>query len=240
MIYLEDQYLWSAEIVTSFAQALAAQPQLHMIAVLPAFPDQDGKLSGPMSLLGRIQALDLLHRAGGERFAAYSLENHSGTPVYVHAKACVIDDIWASVGSDNVNRRSWTHDSELSCAVLDDRLDPREPRDPAGLGDGARTYARNLRLRLNREHLDQDPPADLAAADPLCDPAIAFDAFATTAAMLDQWHRAGRQGPRPPGRLRRYATPQLSPLATIMAAVPARLVADPDGRPRAMRRQNTY
>jgi phosphatidylserine/phosphatidylglycerophosphate/cardiolipin synthase-like enzyme len=37
--------------------------------------------------------------------------------VYVHAKVCVIDDTWAAVGSDNFNRRSWTHDSEASAAV---------------------------------------------------------------------------------------------------------------------------
>ena len=43
----------------------------------------------------------------------------SGTPVYVHAKVAVIDDIWACVGSANLNRRSWSHDSELSAAVLD-------------------------------------------------------------------------------------------------------------------------
>ena len=112
------------------------------------------------------------------------------------------------MGSDNDNRRSWTHDSELSCAVLDEQP---EPRDPAGPGDGARSYARNLLPRLNREHLDQDPPAHPTVPDPLCDPATAFDAFATTAATLDQWHRTGRQGQRPPGRLRPYATPQLSP-----------------------------
>jgi phosphatidylserine/phosphatidylglycerophosphate/cardiolipin synthase-like enzyme len=40
--------------------------------------------------------------------------------VYVHAKACVVDDTWTCVGSDNLNLRSWTHDSELSCAVIDD------------------------------------------------------------------------------------------------------------------------
>ena len=58
---------------------------------------------------------------------------------------CVVDDIWASVGSDNFNRRSWTHDSELSSAVLDTTLDDREPRDPGGSGDGARVFARDLR-----------------------------------------------------------------------------------------------
>ena len=95
--------------------------------------------------------------AGGDRFAVYDLENHEGTPVYVHAKIVVVDDVWAMVGSDNLNRRSWSHDSELSIGVLDSEPDPREPRDPAGLGDGARVFARDLRLRLCSEHLDRDP-----------------------------------------------------------------------------------
>ena len=54
-------------------------------------------------------------RVAPGRVAAYGMENHAGTPVYVHAKVCVIDDTWASTGSDNFNRRSWTHDSELTC-----------------------------------------------------------------------------------------------------------------------------
>ena len=32
------------------------------------------------------------------RVAAYGIENHAGTPVYVHAKVCVIDDVWAAPG----------------------------------------------------------------------------------------------------------------------------------------------
>jgi phosphatidylserine/phosphatidylglycerophosphate/cardiolipin synthase-like enzyme len=55
-----------------------------------------------MNLVGRISALKQLHRAGGDRVAVYGIENHAGTPVYVHVKVCVIDDVWASVGSDNV------------------------------------------------------------------------------------------------------------------------------------------
>ena len=83
----------------------------------------------------------------GDRVAVYDLENEAGTPVYVHAKVCVIDDVRAAVGSDNFNRRPWTHDAELS-ALLDETRDRREPLDPAGLGDGARVFARDLRLRL--------------------------------------------------------------------------------------------
>ena len=234
LVYLEDQYLWAAPIVAAFAEALAARPGLRMIAVVPAHPDQEGRLTTPMNLLGRIEALDVLRRAGGERFAVYSVENHAGTPVYVHAKVCVIDDVWAAVGSDNVNRRSWTHDSELSCAVLDEEPDLREPYDPGGLGDGARTFARDLRLRLGAEHLDEEDPGAL------CDPAAAFGAFARTAAALDAWHRAGRSGPRPPGRLRTYATPVLGRTATAVSRPMQRLLADPDGRPRALRRRDAF
>ncbi|KUH40329.1 MULTISPECIES: phospholipase D family protein [Streptomyces] len=240
LIYLEDQYLWSTDVVRCFADALRAHPGLRLVAVVPSFPESDGRLALPASLVGRIAALEGLRRAGGDRVAVYGLENHAGTPVYVHAKVCVIDDVWAVVGSDNVNLRSWTHDSELSCAVLDEAADPREPRDPGGLGDGARRYARELRLTLAREHLDRAEPASPDAPEPLCDPAETFRAFAASAAALDDWHAGGRRGPRPPGRLRTYRTPRLSPLAAALSRPAYRLLVDPDGRPGRLRRRNTY
>ncbi|MDP9101878.1 MAG: phospholipase D family protein, partial [Actinomycetota bacterium] len=181
LVYVEDQYLWSEEVAAAFAAVLRAQPDLHVIAVLPHVPDQDGGVSMPPNLVGRQRALSLLREAGGDRFAVYGIENHDGTPVYVHAKVCVVDDTWATVGSDNINRRSWTHDSELSAALLDTTRDPRPPTDPAGLGDGARVTARNLRLELAREHLDAD------SDEGLVDPGEAFAAFARSAAALAAW-----------------------------------------------------
>ena len=86
---------------------------------------------GGAPIAGRTRAVKTLIEAFPGRVAAYGLENHAGTPVYVHAKVCVIDDVWASVGSDNFNRRSWTHDSELSCVVLDD--DPTGVQTLAGV-----------------------------------------------------------------------------------------------------------
>ncbi|WP_418960655.1 phospholipase D family protein [Streptomyces tritici] len=240
LIYLEDQYLWSPNVVGSFAKALSDNPDLRLIAVIPSFPEQDGRLALPVNLVGRVTALDELRRAGGSRVAVYGLENPTGTPVYVHAKVCVIDDVWASVGSDNVNLRSWTHDSELSCVVLDDDVDERPHHDPGGLGDRARRFARDLRLELSREHLGAGEPGAPYAGDELCDPRTAFDAFAASAAALDAWHDGGRRGPRPPGRVRAYRPPDMSRLARALSMPLYRLLVDPDGRPARLRRHNAF
>jgi hypothetical protein len=124
-----DQYLWSTAVVAALARALREAPELRLIAVIPRFPDQGGRLSLPPNLVGRIDALETPQRAGGDRVAVYSPENAEGTPIYVHAKVCVVDDTWAIIGSDNLNRRSWTHDPELSCAVVD-----QSAADDGGMG----------------------------------------------------------------------------------------------------------
>ncbi|MDQ6937952.1 MAG: phospholipase, partial [Actinomycetota bacterium] len=148
----------------------------------------------------------------------------------------VIDDLWAAVGSDNINRRSWTHDSELSCAVIDDARDDRAPQVIDRFGLGARRFARDLRLELAREHLDRAPGDD---AD-LVDPANAFAVFADTAARLQHWHDHDRRGPRPPGRLRPYQAPRLSRRTLAWATPLYRTVYDPDGRPLAMRYRHRF
>ncbi|MCG5434424.1 phospholipase [Mycobacterium sp. MYCO198283] len=234
LIYLEDQYLWSTDVAKLFAAALREHPQLHLIAVVPRYPDVDGKLSLPPNQVGRQQAIEVCRRADPGRVHIFDVENHSGTPVYVHAKVCVIDDVWASVGSDNFNRRSWTHDSELSCAVLDNTRDARPPADPAGLGDGARVFARELRLHLMREHLDAD------SDDGLIDPADAVEAVTASAAALDEWYRAGRSGPRPPGRLRPHKPESLRRFTRLWATPVYRMFYDPDGRPVRMRLTNRW
>ena len=178
--------------------------------------------------MGREAAVRLCAAAGGDRFAVYDIENREGVAVYVHAKVVVIDDVWAMIGSDNLNRRSWTHDSELSIAVLDAAHDDREPADPGGLGDGARVFARDLRLSLWREHLDRGAGEP---EDDLIDPDRAFAAFAASAQALAEWYESGRSGPRPPGRLLRNQTQTLTRTERLWATPLYRTVYDPDGRP---------
>jgi len=100
-----------------------------VVVVLPLVPDLDGP-NRTAQLLGRERAIRRLMDVAPGRVATYGIENRAGAPVYVHAKVCVVDDTWASAGSDNFSRGSWTHDSELTAVVLDE------------------AYARDLRLIL--------------------------------------------------------------------------------------------
>ncbi len=290
LIYLEDQYLWSEDVVEALARALADCHELRVIAVIPRHPDMDGALSMPPNLIGRVDAMRMLRAAGGDRVAVYGLENEAGTPIYVHAKVCVVDDTWSIIGSDNLNRRSWTHDSELSCAVLDlaselggqngskDTLElpvaglgaltgteadieaelsgwvsrgwtpgsvaartlvadpatghPDVQQEPVN-GEPAGDFARSLRLQLCNEHLG-------AKLDPAASGRDTFDAFWRSASDLDAWYENGRRGPRPPGQLRHYHAPHLTPLQRIYSRPLYRVVYDPDGRPRGMRRRGEF
>jgi phosphatidylserine/phosphatidylglycerophosphate/cardiolipin synthase-like enzyme len=234
LVYLEDQYLWSTDIADHLASSLREHETLQLVVVVPRVPDQQGAFSERPQQHGQGQAMELLQEAAPGRVHVFDLENHEGTPVYVHAKVCVVDDVWAEVGSDNMNRRSWTHDSELSNAVLDPTRDPREPRDPAGLGDGARTFARDLRLELGREHLDRDDD------EGLLDPDEFVAACVATADALEAWYAGGRVGPRPPGRIRPHRRPELTRVEQLWATPLYRLVHDPDGRPLRLRRRHTF
>jgi phosphatidylserine/phosphatidylglycerophosphate/cardiolipin synthase-like enzyme len=236
LVYIEDQYLWGTLVADALAAALRRAPELRMIIVVPRHPDRDGRIAGRAARAAQWRAIDNLVGTGGPRVAVYDLENERGTPVYVHAKAVVIDDVWAMVGSANLNRRSWTHDSEVACAVLDQERDPRPPVDPGGLGDGARVFARQLRLRLWREHLGLGDDADDTR---LLDPVVGFEAWAASAAGLQAWHDGGNQGPRPPGRVRPHQVELARALKARWAQALYRVAIDPDGRPLPLRRDTS-
>ncbi len=56
-------------------------------------------------------------------------------PIYVHAKVAIIDDLWSTNGSANLNNRGMRNDAEINAAALDTRL------------------AHGLRMLLWAEHL---------------------------------------------------------------------------------------
>ncbi len=228
LVYLEDQYLWGHHVGGVFTEALADHQDLRVVAVVPLVPDLDGWSRYP-ELLGRQRAMEEMLAMAPDRAFFFGIENHAGTPVYVHAKTCVVDDTWTTVGSDNFNRRSWTHDSELSAVVLDEQ----------GVDGG---YGQRLRLTLAAEHLDRtvDDDSLLDVMADCVDPAGMVRAFVESAERLDAWHDGGRDGERPPGRLRTLRTPELGRVARTLSLLPYHAMHDPDGRPRSLRRRNEY
>jgi phosphatidylserine/phosphatidylglycerophosphate/cardiolipin synthase-like enzyme len=49
--------------------------------------------------------------------------NRAGKPIYVHAKTMIVDDVWMSIGSANLNCRSTTYDFEINAGIVGDRLE---------------------------------------------------------------------------------------------------------------------
>jgi phosphatidylserine/phosphatidylglycerophosphate/cardiolipin synthase-like enzyme len=134
---------------------------------------------------------------------------------------CIVDDVWTCVGSDNLNMRSWTHDSELACAVMD--------------ANGGRAFARALRMQLHREHLDlRDDDCDLT------DPEAVFTAYRDSAKALDAWQCRGDGSPRPAGRLRTYRQSELGRGRRLALRPLYRMVCDPDGRPIHLRIKKAF
>ncbi|MGL3198264.1 MULTISPECIES: phospholipase D family protein [Curtobacterium] len=213
LISIEDQYLWSREVASGIAEALERNRELRVVVLVPRYPNSDGALGGPPARLGQIDAIRELQRTAPDRVGVFDLEHESGRPIYIHAKVCIVDDEWFTIGSDNFNRRSWTSDSELTCAVV-----------------GGST-ARDLRLELWAEHLattPDDPRLLGTGADLLA-------LWKASARALDHWHEDGEPGPRPPGRVRQHVPEPVSAWQRLWAAPLARLAADPDGRPRRLR-----
>ena len=78
---------------------------------------------------GRIQAFCLAACSEVDGEAEYR-------PIYVHAKVTIVDDLWSTVGSANLNNRGMRDDTEMNVATLDAEL------------------ARGLRMLLWAEHLE--------------------------------------------------------------------------------------
>ena len=185
-----------------FADALRGKPAPAPDRGHPAAPRPGRAASGPPNLIGRRQALAELRAAGGDRVAVYGIENHAGTPVYVHAK---VVRRGRRVGLGRLGQlQPAVLDPRLGAVLrrLDDRRDEREPTVLDRFGDGARVFARDLRLELRREHLDRAPGDD---AD-LLDPAQRLRRVRRSAA--DPGGLAPRRRPAaPPGRLRPLLDP---------------------------------
>jgi phosphatidylserine/phosphatidylglycerophosphate/cardiolipin synthase-like enzyme len=144
-IYLENQFLWSPEILAVLRDKLARPPtpDFRLVLLLPEKPDTGGD-----DTRGQLGTLVQADGDGGRLLACtiYAIDGEKAWPVYIHAKVGIVDDTWMTIGSANLNEHSLFNDTEMNLVTHD-----------AGL-------ARQTRLRLWAEHLQR--PINELAADP--------------------------------------------------------------------------
>jgi phosphatidylserine/phosphatidylglycerophosphate/cardiolipin synthase-like enzyme len=145
LVYLENQFLWSPEIVSILQEKLRNPPhdRFRLLLVLPAKPN-----SGADDTTGQLGVLADAD-AGNDRMLActlYAVGRGVAERVYVHSKVGVVDDRWLTVGSANLNEHSLFNDTEMNVVSHDPAL------------------ARETRLRLWSEHLER--PIAMLEGDP--------------------------------------------------------------------------
>jgi len=142
-IYIEDQFFVSYEVASALEIALASQPGLKVIVVVPEEPIGPMKSSFNYHQNYIINKLTSFH---SDDFAIYHLKNaqpnHAGNQIYVHAKVMIVDDVWVKIGSTNLTRRDMAHDLQVDVAVVDRTII-----------NGVCEFARDFRLKLWAEHL---------------------------------------------------------------------------------------
>ena len=150
-IYLENQFLWSPEIVATLVEKLRRPPSddFRLLVLLPAKPS-----SGTDDTRGQLGQLIQADNGAGRVLACTIYQRgEDASPVYVHAKIGIVDDRWLTIGSANLNEHSLFNDTEMNIVVMDERI------------------VRDVRLRLWAEHLGR------RVEDIQVEPAAAFDQF---------------------------------------------------------------
>ncbi|HLZ63416.1 MAG TPA: DUF1206 domain-containing protein, partial [Ktedonosporobacter sp.] len=117
----------------------ALQRGASLSIILPDHPNVGRAFSDAALIRLRAQAPQAVEEGRLQAFClATSVSIEGGEhyrPIYVHAKIALVDDIWATVGSANLNNRGMRDDTEMNVATLDADL------------------AQGLRLMLQAEHL---------------------------------------------------------------------------------------
>lgn len=134
LIYLETQYLRSSVIARGLAEAANRNPDLSLILILPALPEEvafDGsrELDARYGMALQGEALQEISAAFGARACIASPVQPrmaardapsvlAGSPmIYLHSKVLLTDRDFAMVGSANLNGRSMRWDTEAALRI---------------------------------------------------------------------------------------------------------------------------
>jgi phosphatidylserine/phosphatidylglycerophosphate/cardiolipin synthase-like enzyme len=159
-VYLENQYFWTHAYISPLGVgvrlnweaadspdmeynvrklAAALQRGATVAIVLPDHPNVGRFFTDAGLIRLREQAPDAAAQGRIQVFCLAVSSDATGEidyrTIYVHAKVAIVDDLWSTVGSANLNNRGMRDDTEMNVATLDPQL------------------ARGLRILLWAEHL---------------------------------------------------------------------------------------
>ena len=225
-IYIEDQYFWNRDLAERLHDALFQKRVDFVMLLLPR--DLHEKETADLILYAqRRKMLSVLLYGGidagpggehdvSDRVVVFGIVNDARTPVYIHCKSMVVDDVWASISSSNFSRRSMTYDSEIGAMTIDSRT-----------RRGGQRLARDLRVELMASHLGLTPDERPLVEDP-------YEAF-----RLFKDYLNGKLSGRTLN-VDEFGIAQMDPLHTHYGIQPAdadgtfvdgiNAIADPDGR----------
>jgi phosphatidylserine/phosphatidylglycerophosphate/cardiolipin synthase-like enzyme len=159
-VYLENQYLWTYAYYSPLGMerklglksgdspdmernvhelAAALQRGATVAMLLPDHPNVGRSFTDAGLARLREEAPQASAEGRIQTFSLASCSEKDGheeyRPIYVHAKVAIVDDLWSTVGSANLNNRGMRDDTEMNVATLNAEL------------------ARGLRVLLWAEHL---------------------------------------------------------------------------------------
>ncbi|HWG91811.1 MAG TPA: phospholipase D-like domain-containing protein [Candidatus Thermoplasmatota archaeon] len=102
-VYIETQYFTSGAITEALLKALRKNPDLEAILVLNTTVDVPTYISWQNRRVRELLHPDVRGRVGVFTLASMRGSPQPPTPIYVHSKASVVDDRWATVGSANLD-----------------------------------------------------------------------------------------------------------------------------------------
>ena len=152
-IYCETQYLTSNALIDGLVNVLTERPALEVILLVNIKPD--------VAFYPGAQArqIDRLREAGGDRVGVFTRWAYAATQprpsvaqVYLHTKAAIVDDTWATIGSANLDGLSLDYNVALSPLVAGETTATELNISIVGGPDGP-ALAGLLRRRLWAEHL---------------------------------------------------------------------------------------
>lgn len=141
-IYIENQYFRSPIIGDAIAEAIRRSPHLRLAVV--AWPIADGKASRDPSGYWTAHTQNVIRKARPDfKLTRLMIPDPDAAEIAercvqvdVHAKVMIIDDVWVTIGSANINDRGFKFEAEINAVLLD------------------KAQSRDLRLRLMAEHLE--------------------------------------------------------------------------------------